>query len=525
VAARPDTVYPDSFWRSLRHLNAFRLYLAVFFLLSVFFTDRLAWIGEAEKPWFLAVAVIYGMLTGLFFWLLRRRFPAFGQQLLLSTASDSICLIVMMHLAGGTQSGLGLLLLVFMAAAGLHARTQMMLLMPSAATLGLLLQQGITTWLEQTGGYGFLQVGLLAVALFVVAGLSHILARGALSETERADSKAREAANLEMINARVISDLPYGVVVVSGEGRLIQHNAQAQAWMGLAMRPDCAVAECAPDLDRRFRAWQRGEALAEQVIQAQGGQHFRLRFMELDPDRRQGAIMILENLSALEQEAQKLKLAALGRLTGNLAHEIRNPLSAINHAAQLLAEDLGKDAPHSRLTRIIEDNVSRLNRMVEDVLLLNRRDRAVRERVDLAGMLAEFVSQFRASEGLPEGVFGVDCAPGLAVVFDRTHLHQILWNLCRNAWRYCSQTPGSIQVNARSVDSQVWIEVYNDGQPIDETLRERLFEPFYTTDSRGTGLGLHIARELSKSNEAELTHVVTPSGTLFRLNCPATDSP
>jgi two-component system sensor histidine kinase PilS (NtrC family) len=230
-------------------------------------------------------------------------------------------------------------------------------------------------------------------------------------------------------------------------------------------------------------------------------------------------VIILEDLSELELEAQKLKLAALGRLTANLAHEIRNPLSAVGHAAQLLAEDASGEGPARRLTRIIEDNVARLNRMVEDVLLLNRRDRLMREPIALDGFIADFLMQFQGSERLPEGLIAVDIEPGASASFDRTHLHQILWNLLRNSLRHCTNTSGSIRLSARRRDAACVIEVYNDGAPIPPELVARLFEPFYTTDSRGTGLGLHIARELAEANRAELSCLACDEGALFRLTC------
>lgn len=519
MSARPESIYPDSFWRSLRHLNAFRFFLAVFFLLSVFLSDQLSWLRAVNLAGFFMLSLFYGLSTGFFGWMLKRRQPGFERMLALSLWTDIVCLIVLMHLGGGGSTGLGLLLMVFMAAAGLHAQSKMMLLVPSGATLGLLLEQALQAWLGNGGAQGFIQVSMLAVALFMVAALSHVMARSALSATTRADIKEREVANLEMINARVIQDLPYGVVVVDGEGRLIQHNIQAQVWMGCTFSHNIELGICAPELFRRFQAWKKDEVWAEPVIQGMQGKFFRVRMMELDPSRQRGAVIMLEDLTELEQEAHKLKLAALGRLTANLAHEIRNPLSAINHAAQLLSEDVGAASPQGRLTRIIEDNVIRLNRMVEDVLLLNRRDRLVRERIDLEPMLQEFVTQYRASEAIPDGVVAVQVEPELTVMFDRTHLHQILWNLSRNAWRHCSQTRGSIRFSTYRQDRSVLVEVYNDGAPIAKALQARLFEPFYTTDSRGTGLGLYIARELAQANEADLSCVDTEAGAMFRLTC------
>jgi two-component system sensor histidine kinase PilS (NtrC family) len=229
-------------------------------------------------------------------------------------------------------------------------------------------------------------------------------------------------------------------------------------------------------------------------------------------------LIVLEDVSELEARAQRMKLASLGMLTANLAHEIRNPLSAIRHAAGLLREGAG-DGMAARLTRIIEDNTRRLNALVEDVLALNRRDRVRRETVDVAGFLAPFIQQFTQREGVAAGVITLDAREGLNICMDVGHLEQILWNLLRNAWRYCSRGAGSIRVRAETRGNTVEIVVFNDGPPISREVRAHLFEPFYTTEKQGSGLGLYIARELAEANAAYLRCPEHADGTGFVLRC------
>jgi two-component system sensor histidine kinase PilS (NtrC family) len=515
--------YPDSFWRSLKHLNGFRVYLGIFFAVSAIFVDRFSWLSHEHIRAFILLALGYAALTWPFGLMLRRRRPGFEQQLVSQLILDSLVLVALMHLGGGKDTGLGLLVMVFMAAAGLHARTRGMLLIPSAATLALLVEQGYA-YASGEAVQGFAQAGLLAVGFFMVASLSHVLARGTLAAAELAGAKEQEVASLEKVNARVIQDLPYGVLVVDGRDQLLQANGQASAWLQCRLAPHISLRACAPMLSDLLDAWKRGETRLDTLFKNPDGRHFRARLMELDALRSEGAVIVLEDLSELEQEAQKLKLAALGRLTANLAHEIRNPLSAVRHAAQLLAEDVPDGAPASKLTRIIEDNVTRLNRMVEDVLLLNRRDRLSRESIPLVPFLDDFIAQFQGSERLPADLIDIEVPADIVVDFDRTHLHQILWNLLRNALRHCSRAPGSISIRAAERSGRCVIEVYNDGDPIPPDLLARLFEPFYTTDSRGTGLGLHIARELAEANHAELSCLVRDEGALFRLTCDGTAS-
>jgi two-component system sensor histidine kinase PilS (NtrC family) len=235
-----------------------------------------------------------------------------------------------------------------------------------------------------------------------------------------------------------------------------------------------------------------------------------------------GVVIFLEDLTRVQQQAQQLKLASLGRLTANIAHEIRNPLSAINHATELLLEDTALRSPsHARMLQIIHDNTQRLDRMVQDVLKLNRRDRAVRENFDLREYLETFTAEFCEIEKVPLNTIRLEAQIEATISFDRSHLNQIMWNLCRNALRYCQKKSGSITVSVRPGPRQGTVElnVIDDGMGVAESLRAHLFEPFFTTASSGTGLGLYIAREICEANGAALDYVERPVGAQFSLVC------
>jgi two-component system sensor histidine kinase PilS (NtrC family) len=236
--------------------------------------------------------------------------------------------------------------------------------------------------------------------------------------------------------------------------------------------------------------------------------------------RNVGVVIFLEDLSHIQQQAQQLKLASLGRLTANIAHEIRNPLSAINHATELLMEESGqRNASQTRMLQIIHDNTKRLDNMVQDVLKLNRRDQAHKEQFDLVGYLRTFSGEFCEIEKIPADIISIQAEVGAVVTFDRSHLNQVMWNLCRNALRYCQRRTGSIVINLRPGSRQGTIElsVIDDGAGIAEALRGHLFEPFFTTASSGTGLGLYIAREICEANGATLDYVERSEGAQFTL--------
>jgi len=180
-----------------------------------------------------------------------------------------------------------------------------------------------------------------------------------------------------------------------------------------------------------------------------------------------------------------------------------------------------QDATAAKLSGIIDSNAERLNWLVEDVLALNRRDRLTREALPLAPYLQALIEQIAQREGTPHGLVVVHVAGDPVICFDVGHLEQIFWNLFRNALRFCLKRPGSIRIRAVAGETKVDVDVANDGPGIPVELQSRLFEPFYTTDKSGTGLGLYIARELAEANGASLHYVDIPDGAMFRLSCQA----
>ena len=214
-----------------------------------------------------------------------------------------------------------------------------------------------------------------------------------------------------------------------------------------------------------------------------------------------------------------MKLVALGRLTASIAHEIRNPLSSIGHAAELLDEDRALGEAQKRLLDIISGNVTRLDRIVQEVLDLNRRDRAQPEAIDASAFFAQFVSQLAINEKVPEGSLDVQVRTTYRPWFDRQHLDQILWNLVRNAWRHSRQLPGSVRVvlMASPIPGRLTLDVTDDGTGVSSEIQAHLFEPFFTTEAQGTGLGLYIARELCEGNGARIEYLADGTGGHFRI--------
>jgi two-component system sensor histidine kinase PilS (NtrC family) len=328
---------------------------------------------------------------------------------------------------------------------------------------------------------------------------------------------------MAQVSEHVIQDMQDGVLVVDGQGVIRQFNTSAERMLGpLWGRRDLPLRQYSPALARRFAAWredEHGRTNEEMTVDSAVGS----RFVPVGRRRSAGAVIFLEDLTRIQAEARQMKLAALGRLTANIAHEIRNPLGAISHAAELLQEEPAINDTVKRLSTIIQDNSQRLNRMVSDVLRIRRGDSAHRENFDVVEYLKTFVEEFCQIEKLAPDIFAMELNSHPSVLFDRSHLNQVMWNLCRNAVRHCRRGQGSIRivVNAIARDAIVKLDVLDDGPGVPPGLRSQLFEPFFTTATGGTGLGLYIAREVCEANGAKLDYVETEQGAHFSVICKA----
>jgi len=511
----------EPFWRSLFYFNVYRLLVAVLLLLSVAFWGTNLWFGSRDLTLFIAANVSYVAFGVVCFALIgtRRRF---NLQLTLQVTADVGFIVILLYASGGLSAGLGLLLLTTLAGAGLISRGRMTLFFAALASIGVLLEQTVEVLRLDVSETQFVQAGLLSAAYFAIAWLAHALARYAVASERLAAQRGIDLANLEQVNRLVIRDMQDGVLVVDDRGAIRQCNARAERLLGKLPRGrgETTLAEFAPGLAEQFREWM-GSAVADLVPRAPFRDNVSARFVPIGGSQRVGAVIFLEDLSRIQAEARQLKLAAMGRLTANIAHEVRNPLGAISHAAQLLQEEPAVSSTATRLITIINENSRRLDRMVNDVLRLNRGERAHRENVDIAGFLAGFADQFCQIEKIEPAVLRVECPEGIDVLFDRSHLNQVMWNLCRNALRHSRRGPGSIAIRVTQEPGRgvVKLDVVDDGSGVAPDSRAQLFEPFFTTAAGGTGLGLYIAREVCDANGASLDYVETPGGAQFTVLC------
>ena len=492
--------------RALRYYNLFRVASIAALLMMTqwampFLEGRNAWLSGWLGMY--AGLAVFGLLLG------RTRLPL-SWSITLSLAGDIALLVLYMHEYGGVQSGFGMLLLPFLAVAGMLVPGRLALFHAAMATLAVFasvladMLHGISVPRE------LFQAALLSIACFVTSSTTWLLARKARESETLAAQRGDELASLNRVNALVLQALREAVVVVDGHGVVRHFNSRAERLLGRVQR-DTTVPELMPLIVR----WQRAGCppYAQTVESNVRGQQLIGRMVPLEENGARLLVLFLQNIAEQAAEAQRMKLTALGRLTANIAHEIRNPLAAISHASELLAED-ASDPASRRLAGMVQDNTRRINRLVEEVLQLNRRDRVRRESIELGRFLPELLEGFAMANPDTAGRIITRYLAPVSTRFDRGHLQQILTNLLSNGWRYSSATTGALRIEVER-DA---IRVIDDGPGIAPEAQSQLFEPFFTTESSGTGLGLYIARELAEANGARLDYL--PPGGCFRLILP-----
>jgi two-component system, NtrC family, sensor histidine kinase PilS len=481
-------------------------------------------LGIAAPSMFMMAATVYFVFGLLTFWLIQRdpvpiALTAVTSMLLVG---DVACIAAVM-IAGGAGAGtLPILLFPQLAASGWLLRTRTAFLHAAVATFVLL---GLDVWrlLEgQVGGTQTVQTALISFGFFATVGVAVALGAYTKASEDLAAQRGIDVANLEQVNRLIIQDMQDGVLVVDLNGVVRGHNAQVTRLLGGfgRMRGGMRLSEFSGTLHDYWRRWQEDYAEALPPFKVEPTQRLlRVRLVRIGSGLNGGTLIYLEDLGRAQTEAQQMKLAAMGRLTASIAHEVRNPLSAINQAAQLLEED-GAVAPEGeRLLGMIRNNAKRIDRIVGEVLQLNRRDRQQPEMIAFSEFLHSLTDEIVQAENMPPGGVQMQIPADLMVIFDRGHLNQIVWNLIRNAWQHCQKKEGSIRIAARAgyMGDAVICELADDGPGIPAELRGQIFEPFFTTRPGGTGLGLYIARELADANGAALELLPKGPGAHFRM--------
>lgn len=519
----------ETFWKTLQTFCVTRV--AIAFILLVYLAVnavRNPDVNELVLGW--QSSVLY-LLAALGFALLsvyvQRRFMP---QLLVQVVFDIGAISYLYIAAGGVRSGLAILYLFPLAGCAILTHLIPALFFVSMVALFLLGESAYEV-LHSIPDASISRAGLYGGALFSAIFLINRLAAKLIRQEALAAQRGRDLQVQEAINRLVIADMGDGILVVGRDTEVFAGNPAVERMLGLSVaygQPHFKLAGL-PSLlpiGDAFRRWQAGSLDAadsvfvmikpgDDVVALQGPgarrelvAHLKIRFAKVETEGLldDRTVIFIQDVTEIENRAQQLKLASMGRLTASIAHEVRNPLSAISHAASLMKEDV-QDSAQSRLLNIVSDNVVRLNRMIEDILKLSRKAHSQNEPLALAHFLAELLVEFNETHAVRPGLIFLGAMDGSKVRFDPLHLREVVTNLLSNALRYASGRDGSIAIHAVAAKrNRLELHVRDDGPAIAPEIRAHLFEPFYTTSSKGTGLGLYVARELCLNNGAMLDY-------------------
>jgi len=508
-------------WQPLRILTFYRVVLAGLLTVLYFALQDSNPFNAQNHQLFRVTLLSYLVLAIAVGFSTRLHWPGYQFQALFQVLTDIAAIALLMHATDGATSALGVLLVVAVAAGALILPGRLAYLFAAVATLTLLFETGLASLsLEKTGAGDITRAGLLGLVLFAAAGLAHVLAIRIRDSEALAQQRGIDLANLQQLNQYIIQQLQAGVLVVDPDNDIRLANQTAHTLLKLGQQPRMRLEHAAPGLAQQMQHWKNDSQWQAQAFQSpRAGSTLIARFSELQTAKGTGTLILLEDSAQLAHKTQQIKLASLGRLTASIAHEIRNPLGAISHAAQLLAESDKLDQGDKRLTEIIDKHSKRVDTIIENVLQLSRRSASHPQELAVTDWLTEFKKDFVQMDGLRSKQLELDIEPqDVRIHVDPGHLHQVLTNLCQNAFAHAGDE-AAVRLQVRRGDKAVvWLDVVDNGPGIDTETAEQMFEPFYTTASSGTGLGLYIARELCEINRARLSYQRLPEGgSSFRI--------
>ncbi len=503
---RNEILAAEARWRLLKVLNIYRMSVASA-TIAVSLTPLFARHLDIQAPYVVVIAGSSYLLMGLVsIGLLARQWPGLAIQSELQPLLDLVALTVITQ-ASGAQISLFVFLLIppvaVAAASALNLRRAVFFAALCALiTLGATLGTGFS---QDLAVLVYTRAGLFALGLIAVAITAHQMATRLFETEALAEKRGIEVRELDAINRRIIAHMRTGVMITDGNGDILRANPSATSYITPQLRSTIARL-AGPDAPSGSSVYERENASS-----------LLLMVVPLDSTRNGRRLVFLEDNEVAHEQARAMKLAALGRLTAGIAHQVRNPLTAIAHANELLSEDGTLDGQQQHLSRIIANQSARLGGMVESILKLSRRDTVQPSLIELKPWLDSLLRDY--SERHPELANRLrllaDKMDGIEVRFDPGQLEHVVVNLVDNAFLHGDSDSGvGIRVGFNS--AHVYLDVIDRGPGIAQP--ERLFEPFATTRTDGTGLGLYLARELAVANNAQLSAAAREGGgTRFRL--------
>ncbi|MFC1695404.1 PAS domain-containing sensor histidine kinase [Pseudomonadota bacterium] len=511
--------------RVVNYLNIYRMIITLL-LASALFSGVLEASIRPEYP--LAARIVLLLYLGFAIFHLfstRRKNASFFRLAAWSLCSDIVFLSLLVILLGSLGGGLGILLVFTSAVAAVLLPLRIALLLASVASISM---AGTTLWnfLASDGtAESMLQAGLFSVTAMISTIMANQLAYWGRDYRLIAEKQKETLSELEQVNELIIRRMRTGVIAVDETGEIRVMNESAWFQMGSPPVRQRSLKSISPRLNQALEKWKKDTTSDPRPVVLEPSQAQVLPgFVALPGNTGFGAMIFLTDNNVVARRAVELSVNSLAKLSGSIAHEIRNPLAALNHASQLLEESPQIRLPEMRLINIIQNHAKRMNGIIENILQLSRREQSQPELVPLHLFLPEFASEFQSSQvnRLLDFQSAVELEEETYVLYDKSQLSQCLWKLLDNAVDHASRDKANPSVRLALTRQEeagfCIITVADNGPGINKEQLSKIFEPFYTTRKEGSGLGLYIAKQLCEANQAELTVDSEPGkGAFFHI--------
>jgi two-component system sensor histidine kinase PilS (NtrC family) len=525
----PASPGSDLAWRVVALANLYRLLLPPVLFALLMVTRPTPTVGAIDPELFTVVCAVYWILGGLVAFGGRGHWPNRRALVFVHTLLDTTAICSLLFASGGVSSGLGILLVIPVGAMSLLAEGRASLAVAALAALGLLTQQILAVLAGNAQTYDYSLAGILGAVVFLVALMAWPVSNRLRESEALVRRQEFDLANLAQLSQYIVQRLRESILVVDLSDRIRLINESAARMLGDTVAvPGALLGEVAPRLLYLLSTWRQDESVilrggAGTFVAADRARVIRPHFAPLGSGEPSPIIVFLEDTGDLAAKVQQTKLAALGRLSASIAHEIRNPVGAMSHAAQLLAESPALSAADRRLTEIMQDNSTRVSGIIDNILQLSRREAPRPEKLMLEAWTRRFRDEFCDTLQLQWQRLIIDPASEeVELRIDDSQLHQILWNLCQNSVTHALPHAGAAPIELRygrlAGVGRPYLQVADRGPGIALADAERIFEPFFTRAAHGTGLGLFLARELGQANGATLLYETREGGgSIFRI--------
>ena len=440
-----------------------------------------------------------------------------SRQLPLLFVADVIALSLLTLALDGPNLQLSLLFVIIIFAASLLLNAQKALVITLIAVISVVYQLFLGSLLSFTSLNNISNSAVLAFLFFVVYGSGQIAVKRFQLLENLNFSQSLELNRLQNLNRYILEQIELGYLVLDENCHIVLSNPAACLLLGippLYAYDKYPLYKAQPDLFEllKFDQLQDGEKF--QFESQLSHYHMHIEVQKLMVPHQTLTLLVLQDATKINQRVQQLKLAALGQLSASIAHEIRNPLAAIVQANELLRDS--DPQQQAALSRMISKQTQRIDRIIQDTLNMVRNKETHPETIQLKEFiplliqedLADIAAQIKST--IQGKIF---------IRFDEAQLRQVLVNLIRNAIRHNSPEHSHIELNAYLQETNVRIEVRDFGTGVASKHLAYLFQPFFSTEITGTGLGLYLSHSFCEANQAKLNYVEQEQGACFRIEC------